>query len=88
MIRFHRLVMFKGKGLRDIAAAAFVLFEACMHVYLLFYLTFVNWTNLLIWGFTAFELSMFLFLLWNGKENSNVKEACSACARVYKRVHR
>lgn len=78
--------MFKGRGLKDLAAAGFVAFEAFMHVYLLIYLT-LNWTNLLIWGFTAFELSMFLFLLWNGKENHSVR-ACTTCSGMLKRVHK
>lgn len=43
---------------------AFVSFEAVMHLYLAYYLT-VNWTNLAIWGFTIFELTMFIYLLKN-----------------------
>ena len=41
---------------------AFVFFEAAMHVYLVIYLSF-NWTNWLVWGFTVFELIMFIYLL-------------------------
>lgn len=48
--------------IKDNVGPAFVFFEAAMHVYLVIYLT-LNWTNFLVWGFTIFELSMFIYLL-------------------------
>lgn len=52
---------------REYIGPAFVAFEAAMHVYLVIYLTF-HWTNWAIWLFTAFELSMFLYLLVTGRK--------------------
>lgn len=49
---------------------AFLISEAAMHLYLTIYL-FFNWTNLAIWLFTVYELSMFsrlLFKKWKGKK--------------------
>lgn len=50
---------------KDPIGAVFIAFEAVMHIYLAVYLT-INWTNLLIWGFTVFELTMFIRLLIKG----------------------
>lgn len=51
---------------------AFIAFEAIMHVYILAYLT-LNWTNLLIWAFTAFELTMFIYLFLTGRNKKEHK---------------
>lgn len=50
----------------------FVLFEAGMHIYLTIYLLF-NWTNLAIWLFTAFEMSMFIYLLLTRKKGGMLR---------------
>src|SRR6266498_745944 len=50
------------RRIRQDLGPLFVAWEAIMHVYILFYLTF-HWTNWLVWGYTAFELSMFVYLL-------------------------
>lgn len=54
------------KTIRSQAGPAFVMLELVMHIYLSVYLTF-HWTNLTIWGFTAFETVGFVYLLAIGK---------------------
>lgn len=55
------------KWFKKYLGPAFVLIEAVMHVYLVIYLTF-NWTNWLLWAFTVFEMSMFIYLLATRKK--------------------
>ncbi len=55
------------KWIKDNLGPAFVMLEAGMHIYLAIYLTF-NWTNLAIWGFTVFEMIMFIYLLVHRKK--------------------
>lgn len=55
---------------RDWLGPAFVAFEAVMHVYLAIYLT-INWTNLAIWAFTVFELTMFIYLFITGRDKKH-----------------
>ena len=55
------------KWVKQHLGPAFVFFEAGMHIYLAIYL-FFNWTNLAIWLFTVFEMSMFLYLLATRKK--------------------
>lgn len=62
------------KEYKEHIGPAFVLFEAAMHVYLVIYLS-VNWTNLLIWGFTVFELTMFIYLLKNRRNKGGIQQA-------------
>lgn len=52
------------KKLLDVA---FLGFEAIMHVYLVVYLIWIN-ANIPVILFTAFELSMFIRLLFNNKK--------------------
>lgn len=59
------------RWLKKYLGPAFVMFEAVMHVYLTIYL-FFNWTNFLIWAFTAFEMSMFIYLLVAHKKKESI----------------
>lgn len=47
----------------------FVLFEAGMHIYLTFYLA-THWANWPLFLFTAFEMTMFAYLLITRKKNN------------------
>jgi hypothetical protein len=57
------------KWVKQYLGPLFVLFEAGMHVYLTFYLA-THWANLPLFLFTAFEMTMFVYLLVTRKKNS------------------
>lgn len=71
----------KKRNYKKLIGSTFVLFEMFMHWYLLYYLIFVNQSNLAVIGFTAFELSMFIFLLVNKEDqpmrgHPNLRNLC------------
>jgi hypothetical protein len=55
------------KWVKEYLGPLFVLFEAGMHIYLTVYLA-LHWANWPIWLFTAFEMTMFIYLLINRKK--------------------
>lgn len=60
MIEFER---FKFLG------PAFIAFEACMHIYLVVYLIAIK-ASIPAIGFTAFELTMFIYILVERRRNA------------------
>lgn len=60
------------KRLLDVS---FLLFEAVMHVYLVIYLVYIG-ANLPVILFTAFELTMFIRLLF-GKRQEMKRKSCT-----------
>lgn len=75
---------------RKFVSPAFLVFEAVMHLYLVIYLTF-NWTNWLVWSFTALELAMFIYILFDkdAKGHSQVPKGhthinmCDTCPFLF-----
>lgn len=63
--------MSPAKKYQKLVDKLFLSFEAIMHIYLVIYLTMIG-ANVPVILFTAFELSMFLRLLWNGDSEKDL----------------
>lgn len=59
---------------KEFLGPAFIAFEALMHVYLVLYLT-THWTNWLVWSYTVFELTMFIYLLVTRRKKGGIQQA-------------
>lgn len=65
---------------------AFLAFEAVMHTYLVIYMITIG-ANIPVILFTAFELTMFIKLLFNNRTEA-LSDLCDSClGRVKKREH-